>query len=176
MVESFNPDGRPTKYEGAKTDTQVYKFALLGLTDKEMANLLDIAVSTFQKWKLDYPSFSDSIKDGKDKADAEVATKLYERAIGAEWEEEQAIKVKVGKDKEEVVIVKVKKKAAPDTGAQGMWLTNRRNQKWKNKQDTTISGDKDNPLEHNNYNFDNLTLEEKLLFKKASSKKDATNE
>lgn len=146
MAESFNPDGRPTKYEGDKTDTQVYKFALLGLTDKEMANLLDISESTFNKWKLDFPTFSESVNDGKEKADAEVASKLFERACGAEWEEEQAIKVKVAKDKEEIKIIKIKKKAAPDTGAQSLWLTNRRDKNWKNKQDNTVKGDKDNPL------------------------------
>lgn len=146
MVESFNPDGRPTKYKNEETDKQVYKFALLGLIDKEMAGLLDITESTFNKWKYDFPTFSESLKNGKEIADADVATKLHERAMGMEWEEECPIKVKVAKDKEEVIIVKVTKKIAPDVGAINSWLTNRKSSKWKNKQDTTISGNPEEPL------------------------------
>jgi len=146
MVESFNPDGRPRKYEGDKTDTQVYKYALLGLTDKEMANLLDITVSTFNKWKTDFPTFSESINDGKDKADAEVASKLHQRAIGVEWEEEQAIKVKRGINNEEIEKIKVKKRLPPDVGAINSWLSNRQRKRWKNRQDVEHSGDEENPV------------------------------
>ena len=171
MVESFNPDGRPTKYKGVETDTQVFKFALLGLTDAEMANLIDISVATFNNWKKDFPSFLESLNNGKEKADAEVAAKMYDKAIGAEWEEEQAFKVKDGKDKEKIVTVKVKKKAAPDTGAGSLWLSNRQRGRWKIKQDVTHSGDAENPIETINYDWDKLTLAEKLIFKKASGKK-----
>ena len=57
-------------------------YALLGATDKEMANLFGVTERTLNQWKKDYPEFLQSLKKGKSIADANVAAKLYNRAIG----------------------------------------------------------------------------------------------
>lgn len=135
--------GAPTKYR-PEYNTQAFKFALLGATDEEMADFFGVCVATLNNWKIEYPDFLVSINNGKVKADAQVAEKLYNRACGAEWIEEQAIKVKVAKDVEEVQIVQITKRAAPDTQAASIWLNNRRPKNWKNKQE--IAGDPERPL------------------------------
>lgn len=127
------PFGRPTKYQPEYSE-QAYKLCLLGATDAEIADFFEVCVATVQNWKLDFPDFLDAMKNGKIKADAQVAYKLHGRAIGAEWEEEQAIKVKTGQFTEDVKIVKVNRVAPPDTGAAIMWLTNRQKGLWRNTQ------------------------------------------
>ena len=132
-----NPVGRPTSYLPTYND-QAYKLALLGATDKEIADFFDVCEATVNNWKIEHPEFLESIKDGKTKADYSVAHKLYDKAIGAEWIEEQAFKLKEshydenGKkcEEEKVVIVPVKRAAPPDTKAIEIWLRNR-SAKWK---------------------------------------------
>jgi len=125
--------GRPTKYQPEFAE-QAYKLCLLGATDSEMADFFEVCVATVQNWKNDFPEFLDAIRNGKIKADAEIAYKLYGRASGAEWEEEQAIKIKTGQFTEAVEIVKVKRAAPPDTAALIIWLTNRQKALWRNTQ------------------------------------------
>lgn len=129
--------GRPTDYL-PEYNQQAYKLALLGATDKEIADFFDVCEDTITNWKERYPDFFVSIKDGKTKADYTVAHKLYDKAIGAEWVEEQAFKLKEshyddnGKiiQEEKVKIVQVKRAAPPDTKAIELWLRNR-SAKWK---------------------------------------------
>lgn len=72
---------RPTKYQEAYAE-QARKLCLLGYTDAELADFFEVSESTINKWKLDYPEFSESIKKGKAVADAEVSDRLYQRAMG----------------------------------------------------------------------------------------------
>ncbi|THF91722.1 terminase, partial [Escherichia coli] len=72
---------RPTKYQEAYAE-QARKLCLLGYTDAELADFFEVSESTINKWKLDYPKFSESIKKGKAVADAEVSDRLYQRAMG----------------------------------------------------------------------------------------------
>lgn len=127
------PVGRPTKYQPEYVE-QVYKLCLLGAIDLELASFFGVCEKTLNIWKEIYPEFLQSMNDGKLKSDAEVAYKLHGRATGAEWEEEQAIKVKTGQFTEKVEIVKVKRAAPPDTAAAIMWLTNRQKGLWRNTQ------------------------------------------
>lgn len=139
--------GRPTKYH-QDYDAQAYKLALLGATDQEIADFFEVNQDTIYEWQKKHPEFSESIRDGKTKADFSVAHKLYDKALGAEWIEEQAFKVKKkwyddnGKvrEEEEVVTVPVKRAAPPDTQAISLWLRNRKADKWKDKIDAAISG------------------------------------
>lgn len=55
---------RPTKYQEAYAE-QARKLCLLGYTDAELADFFEVSESTINKWKLDYPEFSESIKKGR---------------------------------------------------------------------------------------------------------------
>jgi DNA-binding XRE family transcriptional regulator len=130
--------GRLTDYkqEYAKI---AYAFCLLGSTDAELAEYLDVSEQTINNWKLAHEEFSLALKNGKSKADSEVANKLYERALGATWTEQTAFKVRnqsgSGVFTEEVVVVDLQKAAPPDTPAISLWLRNRKADKWKDKQE-----------------------------------------
>lgn len=125
--------GRPSKYE-PEFAVQVYKLCLLGATEPEIASFFEVCLATVSNWKNDYPEFLDAMRDGKIKADAHIASKLYSRAGGAEWEEEQVIKIKVGQFEERVEVIKVKRSAPPDTTAAIHWLNNRRSGNWRSAQ------------------------------------------
>lgn len=142
--------GRPTKYN-TEYNEQVYKLALLGATDKEIANFFNVEEKTINNWKEKESEFLQSIKDGKEKADADVASSLFKRALGYEYEE---VKEETRGDK---VVSKTitKKQIPPDVAAINIWLKNRRGkikddegQRWADKQevDHTTKGESLNDI------------------------------
>ena len=126
--------GRPTKYDPDFHPEWARKFALLGAKGTEIADSLEISHKTFEEWKKRHPEFLQSIKDGGEKADAQVADKLHQRALGYTCTVEQAFKVKKGKDMEVVEVVTLKQEQPPDTKAASLWLSNRQRSKWKDRQ------------------------------------------
>lgn len=136
--------GRPTKYDPS-LNKQVFKLSLLGATDKEMADFLDVSVATIQNWKNEYPEFLDSIKRGKTEADAKVANSLYKKALGYKRKE-----VKIFQYEGMPVVVPFDAYYPPDTAAINIWLKNRRGnvsptegQKWADKQEHVHSVQED---------------------------------
>lgn len=132
-IKAISKHGRPTKHS-KDIDELVYKLCLLGSTDEQMADILEIAVSTFNLWKEKHPSFMESIKRGKVIADADVADSLRQRATGYTHKETKVFNVNG-----ELVPYVVDKHYAPDTTAIAYWLNNRHGSNWKQKQEQVIS-------------------------------------
>src|SRR5690349_641900 len=78
--------GRPQKYRAEFADW-AEKLCKLGATDEEMADAFDVSVVTLNKWKHVHVKFSLALKNGKAFADANVADRLYQRAMGFEHPE-----------------------------------------------------------------------------------------
>lgn len=131
--------GRPSSFDPAYVDT-ARVLCERGATDQELADYFQVDVRTIYRWKLDFPDFCQAIKLGKEHPDTRVERSLFERANGFEWIEQQAIKVKTGKDTEEVQIVEVRRRVPPDATAMIFWLKNRRSQDWRDKVDHEHSG------------------------------------
>lgn len=129
--KEVNKGGRPTKYKPEYAEL-AFNYCLLGATDEEMANFFEISVATLYNWKNDYPEFLEAIKNGKEKADAEVAKSLYNRAKGYEQEV-----VKVFQFQGQPIVVPVTEKVAPDTGAAIFWLKNRHPKRWRDRVEHT---------------------------------------
>jgi len=126
--------GRPSDYK-PEYDEQAFRYSLLGATDKEMANFFDITEKTLNTWKEVHSSFLQSIKDGKDDADARVVKSLYKRATGYNQIVQKPMVVSLGSGAgSEVEIVEYEEKIAPDTAAAFIWLKNRQAKKWRDKQ------------------------------------------
>lgn len=132
--------GRPTSYREHFAN-QAFKLSLLGMTDKEMANIFDVSEATLNTWKLKVPEFLESLRNGKELADADVAESLYNRAKGYVHDDVH-ISTHLGKVKQ----TKIKKHYPPDTGAMTLWLHNRQNKKWKAKIDVDHGLQADNPI------------------------------
>lgn len=134
--------GRPTKYREEFAE-QAYKLCLLGATDQEMADFFGVVLSTLNLWKLEVPEFSESITQGKTLADANVAERLYQRAMGYTHPED-----KIFNDSGTPLIVPTLKHYPPDTQAASLWLRNRQSAKWRDKQDVEHAGPGGGPQQH----------------------------
>jgi hypothetical protein len=129
--------GRPSSFRPEYIDT-VKKLCLLGATDKQMADIFGVAESTFNKWKIDHPEFSESLKEGKEIADAQVASSLFNRALGYSHNEDD-IRAVNG----EIVITPTIKHYPPDTTACIFWLKNRQPKLWREKQPEVGEGEEE---------------------------------
>lgn len=119
--------GRPTSYkkEYAK---EAYKLALLGATDKQMADFFEVSEVTLNAWKKEQPDFLKSLKDGKENADYEIAKSLYHRAKGYSHPDVD-IKMFNG----EIIETPLIKHYPPDTTACIFWLKNRQAKAWRDR-------------------------------------------
>ena len=137
--------GRPTKYTLIETRLdEIEKLAGYGLTDVEIADILEISRATLSNYKNDYPEFLDILKRGKLKAASNVIGSLYKRTQGYEYEETTTEGKSVNEfdDKGNIIgtkivptfIKKVKKYIAPDVTACMCWLNNQRRQDWRPRQ------------------------------------------
>ncbi|HEY5586724.1 MAG TPA: helix-turn-helix domain-containing protein [Ruminiclostridium sp.] len=122
--------GRPTLYKEEYIE-KVYKLCLLGAKDTEIADFFGVSESTLNLWKLEYQDFSESIKRGKINADANVASKLYNRAIGYEHPET----ITASFQGQITDTMEVTKHYAPDPTAAIFWLKNRQPKQWRDKQE-----------------------------------------
>ncbi|WP_430827275.1 terminase [Chryseobacterium indologenes] len=135
-----NGVGAPTKYK-KEYENQVYKLCLLGAIDKEIAEFFNVCEATINNWKIEYPEFLESIKKGKQIADANVADRLYQRALGFEHDSEE-IKVIEG----DIERVPVRKVYPPDPTSAIFWLKNRQPAKWRDKQEVEATINVEQPL------------------------------
>lgn len=127
-------EGRPTKYDPSKNE-MVEKLCKLSTTDKQLADFLEVSEATINLWKKEHPEFLESIKRGKEYADANVAERLYQRAMGFEHDSEEIKVVSVGVGQSVIERVKVRKIYPPDATSAIFWLKNRRPKEWREKQE-----------------------------------------
>ena len=121
---------RPTKYNPDYHPERALRLSKLGLIGREIAFCFGVAESTYELWKTKYPEFSESIKRGSLVADAHIAQKLYERAIGAKRTIQEAHVISVGPDREAVQIVQTEIEDAPCLRAIRFWLKHRQPILW----------------------------------------------
>jgi hypothetical protein len=133
----------PRPLGGAYAD-QVRKLGLSGLslTDKCLADFLRVPCSAIALWKETEPSFLDAIRQARAKADASVAAKLWQRAIGYEVQEEREFELKdihydengkKLKEEKRTVVVTLTRRVPPDTRAAIRWLRKRQPKLWGRK-------------------------------------------
>jgi transcriptional regulator with XRE-family HTH domain len=115
---------------------------LLGATNKDLAALFGVAVSTISKWMKDFPKFSDAIKKGKEEADIRVASALFKRATGFVKDDCE----KVFQNKGDVIHANVREYFPPETAAAIFWLKNRQPAKWREKQTQVLENPDGTPL------------------------------
>lgn len=128
--------GRDSAYDPSMNE-MARKLALLGLTDEEMADFFGVTERTLNNWKTNYPAFFQSLMAGKTIADAQVADSLYRRATGEVVFIEKRVKTDDGKYE----IVRLSQQVPADPGAAKLWLTNRRGQNWRDKQEHAHTGE-----------------------------------
>lgn len=140
--------GRKSLYQEEYAN-QALKLCLLGATDKELAEFFSVSEQTLNKWKKDFPEFLESLKKGKSIADANVASKLYNRAIGYDYEEKHYEMKQPKKDvpPELVEAKRIRKHVPADTTAAIFWLKNRQPEKWRDRKEVDANVNLSDELE-----------------------------
>lgn len=138
---------RPSKYK-VEYNEQVEKLTKLGAIDTEIADFFNICEKTLNNWKKD-EEFLQSIKKGKEYADAHIADRLYKRAEGYEHPED-----KIFLFEGVPVIVPTIKHYPPDTTADIFWLKNRRPDLWKDRKEVDQTNKNHHTVEYVNVSKD----------------------
>lgn len=108
----------------------VYKLCLLGFTDKKLAYTLDVTEGTVQLWREKFTEFREAMDRGRYRADAEVASSLYQAAVGYWYKDTTTTKNG---------IVKIDKYSKPDPEAARKWLAIRQSEMWSEKKEATVN-------------------------------------
>lgn len=124
--------GRPTDYK-PEYAAQAEKLCELGATDAQIADFFGVSTRTVYRWKATQTSFSQALKVGKTHADNQVQRSLYQKAVGHDVVETQAIKVKDSEGNETVEVVEVTRHIPAETTACIFWLKNRLPNAWRDK-------------------------------------------
>lgn len=122
--------GRKSEYREEYAE-QALKLCLLGATDKEIAEFFSVSEQTLNSWKKKFPQFLESLKKGKAVADANVASRLYSRAIGYDAKATK-FATNEGRITDKVEYIE---HCPPDTTAAIFWLKNRQPAKWRDKKE-----------------------------------------
>ena len=77
QAEQPRKRGRPAWIPTEETIEQVEKFASMGMTQQQIADALDIHISTLMDKKNEFIEFADAIKRGQAKGVAFVTSKLF---------------------------------------------------------------------------------------------------
>lgn len=141
-TEEARPVGRPTKYKPTFVE-QAKKLAALGATDREAAEFFEVNEATLHRWKHEHPEFCESLKVGKEQADARVEASLYRRALGYSHD---AVKIAVNATGE-VTEVPFTEHYPPDTTAAIFWLKNRKPEQWRDVKAQEISAPGGGPVQ-----------------------------
>lgn len=127
--------GRPTAYKEEYAE-QARKLCLLGHTDAEMAEFFEVSEQTINAWKHAHPDFLESIKKGKEFADADVVSNLFNRAMGYTAKEKREERTAEGFKE-----VDAERHIPGDVTAMIFWLKNRQKSRWRDKQEIEHSGE-----------------------------------
>lgn len=131
---------RPSKYKPEFAE-QAGRLAKLGTTNEELAKFFQVGETTLDRWIATNEEFRGAIQSGRLLADATVADRLYQRAIGYEHDDID-IRVVGGKLRK----TKIRKYYPPDTAAAFIWLKNRQPAKWRDKTDPKDGDDVPPPV------------------------------
>lgn len=140
--ETAGPGGRPSKFKPEYVE-QARKLAELGATDREAAEFFDVNEATLHRWKHTQAEFCESLKVGKETADARVEQSLYRRAVGYSHD---AVKIFMPAGADAPVHAPFVEHHAPDTTAAIFWLKNRRPDVWRDVKAQEVSGPGGSPV------------------------------
>ncbi|WP_341405398.1 hypothetical protein [Luteolibacter soli] len=108
----------------------VEKLYKLGAGDEEVAGFFGVRVEVLERWMRRHGEFAEGVRRGRMWADAEVAERLFQRAMGYSRE---VVKVMSRGGKEEPVRVPYEEHYPPDVRACIFWLRNRRPDLWRER-------------------------------------------
>lgn len=163
--EVKNPGSKPVKWSDDRC-RQVYTLALLMLTEKEIAEVMDVSEETILHWKRTKPEFFQALERGRTLADAKMAKSLHRCGMGYYYKEEQAFN-----DKGTIIKTWVTKYKHPEAWAANKWLSVRQKARWSESQTIDINTNFNLKLD-----LSTLSLEDLKLLQRISSQMKSKDE
>lgn len=138
MVANKKSGGRKGKYETHVKPrfADIEKWLNHGATEKQVAQRLGVAYSSFNDYKNKYPEFLEVLKKRRDGLIDDVRGALVKRALGYEYEE-VTTSIRQAGDQEVKIIEKKKRHQPPDVGACHLLLKNL-DETWRNDDFETL--------------------------------------
>ena len=157
---SGNKQGtKPVKWNENKIKI-AYFLALMGCTDTEMAEVMEVSIHTINLWKRERPEFTEALTKGKIGADVKVLKAFYKRATGYHYKETEARVIKGV-----LQAVEVEKYMHPDPWSAARWLSLRQKNLWSEAQKIEFT-------QNNSFTFNTINLStEDLLNLESIAKK-----
>lgn len=140
MMKTDHPPAQPASYKPEYAEQARKLCLLMGATDEELARFFDVSGATLGLWLASIPEFADAVAAGQAMADAEVADRLFRRAIGYSH---TALKVCLPADSLYPAYASYVVHYPPVTSAAIFWLKNRRGDEWRDKVDAGTNHDHD---------------------------------
>lgn len=144
------PQKRLTKYDTHIEPrlNEIKAMLRAGAMEKEVADILGVASSTFRVYKNKHPEFRAALLEGERPANMNVEASLYDRCSGGERPVQKAVKLRTVtyengkrvKEEERVEMVTETTYVPADVRAIMFWLCNRDPERWKNKVDAALLG------------------------------------
>jgi hypothetical protein len=125
-------------------------------TDLELAEEFGVTTVTIWRWQSSHEEFCKALREGKEAFDDRVERSLAMRAIGYSFHSEKIMRHQGSVMRESYV-----EHIPPDPGAAKQWLTNRRPDKWRDRQE--LSGPGGKPLQFHSVG-DELEAARKVAF------------
>lgn len=129
IIEARAKRGGGFQYYDPEFAEQARKLCLLGANVKELADFFNVHPVSIDNWRQRHPAFAQALKDGREMADANVASRLYDRALGSTHPETKVFCNADGM----VTEVELVKHYPPDTNAAIQWLRCRQPDRWREK-------------------------------------------
>lgn len=124
-----NKRGRKNKYEThVRPRLKEIEEMCNTMSEKQIAKVLGVAYSSWNKYKLDFPELSEHIKKGRIKLVTELRSALIKKAIGFSYTEQKVVK----KGESIIKTETVTKIQPPDVAALNLALKNYDKENWSN--------------------------------------------
>ena len=149
------------KYRGKWWDgrlEQVFRYALLGMSEGDIATCMGIHSATFAKWKEKEEGFADALERGREKALGDVVNAFFKAAVGFSYEEEVAHSYKGV-----VTVTKVQRYSPPNVWAAAKILALRRPKDWSETHRMEVTNTN---ININKFDFTGISTEELQILKK----------
>lgn len=126
--------GRKSKYDIVKENfPQIEKWLKEGATERQIAENLNIAMSSWSLYKTQYTELTELIKNSRRDVVQELRGALIKKALGFEYEEKKTyIKTDEETGKQTKYVEITKKYSVPDVAAINLSLKNYDKENWAN--------------------------------------------
>ena len=117
-----------SSYQAEYTEQARKLCLLMGADDQELAGFFDVPPATLQEWLASVPDFAAAVLAGRALADADVADRLWRRAIGYSHPA-----VRIFSHQGYALEVAYTEHYPPDTAACLFWLKSRQPDRWRDR-------------------------------------------